>query len=181
MRTNRILNTILFFMPFLLLQCSNDIEELTFEDFDQNGNMFITLEEFQEVFADYYYGSWNPDNAEYLKDDDFLQATYRIWDEDKDEKLTEEEYTRGFDYSYGNYIVNDFEGLDSDRDGYIGYNEYSIALMETSFYLDWDIHNDKKLDEEDLAAGIFAQWDIDQSGLIEIDEFKRYKDYYLNA
>ncbi len=176
-----LITTYIFLSAFILFNGCQQTGDLTFEDFDKNNNMYITLDEFQETFSEHYYSKWNPENKESVEEDALLMATYRIWDNDKNDKLSKEEYTMGFDHDYGNYILDDFKSIDENKDGYIGYNEYSVALQETSFYLDWDIHNDNEINEEDLATRVFSRWDIDQSGLLEIDEFKEFQDYYLKV
>jgi len=165
---------------FLFYNCEQQ-KDITFSGFDKNDNNYITLDEFQEAFANHYYSRWNPENKETVEEDDLLRATYRMWDTDKNQNLDEEEYTIGFDHDYGNYILDDFENIDENHDGYIGYNEYSVALQETSFFLDWDIHKDNTINEEDIASRVFSRWDIDQSGLLEIDEFNEFKEYYLKV
>ena len=176
-----ILKPFLFLLPVVMLTTScNREENLTFQDFDTDSDGIISPQEFEAVFTANYYDDWNREDDEYLDDEDFYHGTYYMWDQDEDNTLSHEEWIMGYDHYYGNYIFDDYEGIDVDGDGFIEYEEYSNVLGDTDYYLNWDTDASEYLDEEELANGVFRIWDIDNSGLIEKDEFAKFDSYYLD-
>lgn len=153
---------------------------LVFEDFDENEDNLISPEEFVEEFTDSYYDDWNNTDNHYLDDEDFYTVTFKVWDVDDDEKLSEEEWNKGYDYHYGNYVTHSYSDIDVDDDGYIQYVEYDEYLNDGDYFSDWDLNQNANLDEEELARGIFNHWDIDKSGFLEHDEYEEFDTYYLD-
>ncbi len=175
------LKRILTLPLILLLSMACDREEnLTFQDFDTDNDGFISQQEFEAVFTANYYDDWDREDDDYLDDEDFYYGTYYMWDQDDDELLSEEEWIMGYDHYYGNYIFDDYEGIDVDGDGFIEYEEYSNVLGDTDYYLNWDADASEYLNEEELATGVFQIWDVDNSGLIEKDEYAQFDSYYLD-
>lgn len=156
-------------------------EDLNFADFDRNGDGLIQQIEFTEVFTIHYYDDWNLEDDEYLDDEDFYSSVFKVWDENSDDVLSREEWTGGYDYYYGNYVVVvDYEEVDRDQSGQVSIEEYNDWAFGTSFYNDWDTDKDKNLSEAELARGLFNIWDTDNSGTIEKDEFKEFESTYLD-
>ena len=176
MKTNTI---IIFFIIALSFSCNRN-EELTFGDFDKNGNDQIERKEFVDVFVKNYYDDWNNKNNEYLDDEDFYMSTYALWDENNDELLSKEEWSTGYDHYYGQYINDDFEKLDKNTDGYIDHNEFLNAVARTDIFVDWDIDASKYINEKELAVGVFENWDLDNSNSLERKEFEQFEKYYLD-
>jgi len=164
---------------FLTLGC-NRTTDLTFFDFDKDGNNLISKQEFKDVFTANFYDDWNNDDDEYLDDEDFYLSVYEIWDIDEDRLLSEEEWLMGYDYYYGDYILTDYDAIDIDDDGFIEYEEYTGVLDDTDFYVQWDLDASEYLSEEELANGVFERWDVDNSGKLEMDEYNDFDMYYLD-
>ena len=179
MKNYKTVLTWLISILFVVMAC-NRVENLTFDDFDKDNDGLIDMNEFQETFTANYYDDWDRDDDPYLDDEDFHTGVYNIWDADDDQLLSEEEWLYGFDYYYGNYVITDFDDMDVDDDDQISYSEYYDALSETNFYSDWDIDDDKHLSEEELAVGVFSIWDVDNSGLLEPNEYEEFDAYYLD-
>ncbi len=119
------------------------------------------------------------DNEGLFDDNDFYESTYDVWDTNDDDLLSEDEWNYGYDYSYGNYIYDDYETIDQNRNGSIDYDEYQNTLGKSTYYSDWDMNKDNKLNNQELARMVFNNWDYDNSNFIENDEFQDLKDYYL--
>jgi hypothetical protein len=175
----KILNIFLSLLVLLTIAC-NRTTNLTFSDFDTNSNNSIEKEEFMEVFTNNFYNDWNNDDNQYLDDEDFYLSVYDIWDTDNDMLLSKDEWFLGYDYYYGDFILTNYDAIDLDGDGLIDYNEYTGVLRDTEFYTQWDIDASEYLSEEELAAGVFNIWDIDNSNALELDEYTEFDLYYLD-
>lgn len=156
------------------------MDNLTFSDWDENGDGLITRSEFVDRFTANYVDDWNVVDDEHLDDEDFYRTTYGIWDEDDDELLSEQEWMFGYDYYYGDYILDDYVGIDADGDGFIEYTEYYDALSGTDYYSEWDVDEDMYLNEYELARMVFNNWDYDDSNFIEKDEYEEFDTFYLD-
>lgn len=155
-------------------------DDLVFEDWDKNGDGLITRSEFVDMFTANYVDDWNVVDDAHLDDEDFYRTSYHIWDEDKDTLLNEQEWMLGYDYYYGDYILDDYEGIDADGDGYIEYTEYYDALRGNDYYPEWDVDEDMYLNEHELARMVFNNWDYDDSNFIEKDEYEEFDTFYLD-
>lgn len=176
---NLISKTVLIILSVIVSASCSRREDLSFNDWDKDNDNLINKTEFIDVFSSNYYDDWDQNDNAYLDDEDFLTSTFRVWDEDENEYIEEEEWVVGFDYMYGDYIIDDYEAIDTDNDGYIEYLEYEAALAPSTFYFDWDFNSDGEVDAEELAMGIFDIWDKDNSQYIEPDEYAEFDSYYL--
>ena len=172
--------TISGLMALLMLSGCNRETNLGFTDFDLNENNEIDKLEFTEVFTDNFYQDWNKTDDEYLDDDEFHQVVYNVWDADGDNRLTEDEWTMGYDYYYGAHVIVDYDKIDLNKDNYLVMNEFENILTGTNFFVEWDTDKNLQIDENELAEGVFERWDIDNSGKLEQDEFAEFDSYYLD-
>ncbi len=180
MRLNRfILSYVTSFLLIVFVGCDRTTN-LAFEDFDKNDNDLISYSEFEEVFTSNYYDDWNQKEDEYLDDEDFYLSVYGIWDLDDDELLSEAEWIEGYDYYYGDYIIQGYDAIDIDGDGFIEYVEYKDVLDGTKFFVDWDVDASEYLSEDELAQGVFNIWDLDGDNMLDNDEFYQFDSYYLD-
>ncbi|MFP4060041.1 MAG: hypothetical protein ACOCXD_00500 [Bacteroidota bacterium] len=166
-------------IAILIMACKREVE-LSFNDFDKNGNDQVERREFVDVFVKHYYDDWNTKDNEYLDDEDFYMSTYMLWDENNDDLLSREEWTMGYEHYYGQYIDDEFEELDKDVNGYIDYNEFLNAIAKTDIFADWDIDASRYINEKELAVGVFENWDIDSSNTLDKHEFEQFDEYYLD-
>lgn len=168
------------FLAAILMAASPVSESLTFKDWDKDGNDLISRSEFVEVFTKNYVDDWNVIDDEYLDDEDFYHVTYAMWDVDNDNLLSKEEWQYGYDYYYGDYILDDYVAIDTDGDGFIEYQEYYDVLYPTQYYTVWDVDEDTYLSELELARLVFNNWDINDNNFLELDEYQKFDSYYLD-
>jgi len=168
------------FLTIFLMSASPESENLTFGDWDKDSNDLISRSEFVEVFTMNYVDDWNVIDDDHLDDEDFYRVTYSIWDVDNDEMLSEEEWQYGYDYYYGDYILDDYVAIDTDGDGFIEYQEYYDVLYPTEYYMVWDVDEDTYLSELELARLVFNNWDINDNNFLELDEYQNFDSYYLD-
>ena len=117
--------------------------------------------------------------AAVLDDTDYYENTYDVWDEDDNDLLDKNEYNLGYDYSYGDYVVSDFNSVDTDGDGYVDYTEYETSVADTDMFNEWDMDKDQTLSDNEISRMVFNNWDYDNSNFIEKKEWEEFKDYYL--
>ncbi len=174
-----------------------------FKDWDKDNNNLISRNEFVDRYSNDYSKDWKSDpmndqqnfdknepvenqqstmneGSDRFNDNDFYESSYRIWDKNKDNRLSEDEWRYGYDMSYGDYLDDDYAGIDTNHDGYLDYNEYHNSLGNTSYYSDMDVNRDNSLDNKEVSDMVFNDWDKDSSGYIEADEYDEYGDSFLN-
>lgn len=153
-------------------------ENLSFSDWDKNGDKLISRSEFVDVFTREYYDDWNTTDDEYLDDEDFYTRVYSLWDADEDALLTEEEWTAGYELHYKDYTDDDFIAIDTDGDGYIDYNEFFEVMGDTDYYISWDVDADAYLNQWELARFVFNNWDTNNSNFIDPEEYAYFDIYF---
>lgn len=151
------------------ISCQN----MSFADFDADGDNAIEQQEFRSVFMDHYTDDWNLKDNAGLDDEDFYNRTYFILDQDNDNLLVRDEWDVGYDYYYGDWLVDDFIVYDLNRDNYISREEYLEALYDTDYFITWDIDRNTYLSDAELADAVFQTWDTDESGTMNRTEFGR--------
>ncbi|MDN3687566.1 EF-hand domain-containing protein [Cyclobacterium jeungdonense] len=169
------------FIILMMFSTSLFAQNLNFSDFDKDDDGWIEKEEFRTVFTANYWDDWNNVDNSYLDDEDFYTFNYALIDTDDDDLLTEEEWTYGYDYYYGDYLkdgYDSFEAYDVDGDGYIEYTEYYDGLYDTDYYVTWDIDKDTYLSQEELAENVFENWDLNDTGLMSRSEFYNFDGFY---
>ena len=110
----------------------------------------------------------------------FYESSYNMWDADNDNRLNEDEWQSGYDYSYGDYFNDDFNSYDTDKDGYFEYQEYYNSFGNTDYYSNWDKNKDNSLDNNEYSDMVFDSWDRDHNGYIDENEYNDYSSSYLS-
>lgn len=176
------LRTVIFMMlisPFITVSAQEPVD-LTYSDWDKDGNGLISRSEFIGVFREHYYDDWNNKDNKYLDDEDFFHISFVMWDTDDDSLLSENEWIDGFEYYYEGYAANDFIIKDLDNDGMIEQDEFVDVLDDTDFFEAWDFDADQHLTELEIARGVFNNWDKDDSNFIDPKEYDGFDSFYLD-
>lgn len=156
-------------------------ENLTFEDWDHDDDYVIEYHEFEDEFTEHYVDDWNNYDDDHLDDEDFMHATYRIFDRNDDEKLSFNEWMFGYNYYYDDYlIIDDVHSYDLNNDQYISYEEYTDALNTSGYYVDLDVDDDTFLNQFELANAVFNNWDVNNSHTLSKSEYEQFDDFYLD-
>ncbi|MDZ7756839.1 hypothetical protein [Rhodohalobacter sp.] len=153
-------------------------QNVSFSDFNDDGNENIDMQEFKDTFTAYFMDDWdNTDNAG-LDDEDFYLFTYDMIDTDDDDLINSAEWDVGYDYYYGEVLEDDLVVYDLDGDGYISYMEYNTAVVDTDYYATLDVDADTFLDQEELAESVFNTWDTNEDMELSKGEFINFDLYY---
>lgn len=118
-------------------------------DWDTDRNDQLARNEFDGRF-DTVYDRWDADRNRSLSRDELADTWYDLWDNNNDNLVDEQEWTRATK-------AWDFEG--------IAYNGWR----------DWDIDNDGRLLENEFDqrfGGIYDRWDMDRNNALTRDEFR---------
>ncbi len=180
MMNSKIKNSIIFFftMMFTSILYAQDIE-VDFYEWDSNNNELISRSEFNEHFTSTFETNWRLNEQGAVSGDDLYPATYQIWDVDGDQMLSEDEWLYGYDFNFGDYVLDDYNAVDTDKDGFVDYVEFYETMQETDYQAMYDVDGDNTISRYELSRAIFNSWDYDDSNFIEKDEFDRFKNYYL--
>lgn len=153
-------------------------QNLSYSDFNDDGNEHIDMQEFKDSFTAYYIDDWDNTDNEGLDDEDFYLYTYDMIDTDDDDLLSSAEWDIGYDYYYGDYVDDDYTVYDLDEDGYISYDEYEDAVIDTDYYDVWDVDSDMYLSQNELAESVFNTWDTNDDMELNNEEFIDFDLYY---
>jgi hypothetical protein len=177
----KIRNTLLTALSILFIGQLTAQEDLTFDDWDHDDDYLIEYHEFEDEFTENYVDDWNNYDDEHLDDEDFMHATFRIFDRNDDDMLSISEWMFGYNYYYDEYlIIDDVRSYDLNNDQYISYEEYTDALNTTEYYAELDVDDDTFLNQFELANAVFNNWDVDNSHTLTKAEYERFDEFYLD-
>jgi Ca2+-binding EF-hand superfamily protein len=145
-------------------------QQMSFNDFDVDGDHKIEKGEFIDVFTDNYLEDWDQDDDDKIDREDFYKTTYAMFAGD-DEKIERQEWDRTYVYYYDDYLMDDFVFYDLDNDGMIEYAEYRDAMADADYFLVYDVDRDMKLSEDEVAEALFEEWDLNNNGILNEAEY----------
>lgn len=106
-------------------------------------------------------------------------SAYETWDTDRDEFLSEDEFTTTYtdvDY-YGTWDANNDGFIDETEWGTGVGNYYPAYNYETNGNFDtWDLNDDNVLDQDEFISKNYTLWDTNKDGRIEMAEYEEW--YY---
>lgn len=150
-----------------------------FDDWDQDRNHFISLEEFHDAFKQSeYWSKWDINNDGWLNKDEFKNIVFRFWDKNGDGLIERDEW---FDATPVWFGINDhgsFEDWDENNNTFIEKgDEFDQRIDFYKLYDIWDLNNDNKVDFEDFVNFSYVVWD--ESKDEHIDKKEWGKNYAL--
>ena len=156
-----------FFSPFLMAQ---DMQENNVDKGDIDKNAFA-----ETIATIGYIADWNTTAEGVYDDPELYVTTYKIWDRDENQELSEQEWTRGVDYYIMDYDENeygDFQKWDADRSGVVDVNELATAMKAAGFFK--ADQADTNVSAEGMEDATLVLWDEDNDALIEKIEYGSY-------
>ncbi len=185
---------------------THDTKNPAFKDWDTDNDNNISKSEFGDRYSKDYTHYWHgntvnsTDNnktgvkngksdmnskngmntANSYTDDDFYHSTYNMWDTNRDQWLSEDEWKDGLDSSYKNYVKDDFKTIDKNGDGRLDFNEYHNSLVNSDYYSKYDKDRNKSLDDNEVSDMVFDSWDRDKNNWIDENEYNTYRKNYLD-
>jgi hypothetical protein len=156
-----------------------DTGSASFADLDTDGDGTLDETEYA-AFYDYDYTAWDIDEDGVLDEDEFYTVNFANADTDDDDAISEEEWNIGYTTMYNPYIEDDFATLDSDGDGILDSEEWGAGFADTDWFGVYDENTDTFIDDTELSTGFYNDWDTDDDGFIDEDEFNVYSPYYYS-
>ncbi|AKD05193.1 hypothetical protein POKO110462_21740 [Pontibacter korlensis] len=155
-------------------------DEAITKDNDANAGVMDNwdTDKFNESFAtNNYYDEWDEDNDEKLTEEEFYTSFYTIWDQDDNNEINEQEWTTATnDFGIQN---QSWSSWDANGDGKLEEEEFRKSMTSTNLHQSWDKNQDKMIDEQEYTSGVFALWDDNGDGSLGGDEYnERYVRYY---
>jgi len=177
---NRSIGPALIIATLLFLVTPAFAQNLTFMDFDKNGDEQIDQKEFEKLFADSFWDDWiyEPSSESGLNEQAFYRSAFNQVDIDDDDLVSKQEWKHGYGHYYGGEIADDFDAYDLNNDQYISYSEYSKAMTDKRYFSTWDTNYDAYADAVEVATAIFNQWDQNSNGSWDAEEFKEFDTFY---
>jgi hypothetical protein len=111
--------------------------------------------------------------------ENFYEVDFEVWDINDDELLSEEEWTKGHEYLYSDFVNKNFKEIDLDNDGYLAFKEYRSSLSETNYYYKWDINKNHAVGESELASVVFDVVDTNRDGIISEEEYNDFELHFF--
>ena len=172
--------TSILIISFPGLMFLNAQEDLTFSDFDVDGNSLITRTEFINVFTDNFIDDWDNVDNEYLDDEDFFRIVYKIWDVDNDDVLSIDEWTNAYESFFGDYLVVEQDVLNIGNERPMVYQEFHKIIDDADIFEELDFDKDSRINRIELARAIFNHYDKNESNFLELNEYLEFDAYFMD-
>jgi hypothetical protein len=62
---------------------------------------------------------------------------------------------------------------DTDKDGYLSYDEVATGLKDLNFFETWDTDKNNQISKAELTEGVKVLWDINKDNVVTVAEFER--------
>ena len=135
--------------PLLAGAQQSEVQTRTYS-YDVNHDGFIQPEE----LTTYLYTRYDTNGDGYLGDEEWKVTTTNLY------------------RPYKDVDFNTYTFWDEDKDNRINNAELAALLKKTDLYARWDLNRDKMLDNEEFERATFAAYDVDDSGTLDIEEWK---------
>lgn len=150
-----------------------------FADFDENSDGFLDEGEVSGIYEN-NFNVWDADNDGTLNEEEFLNTTFTNTDTNNDDQISQEEWDTGYAAFFGNWTEDDFATFDEDGDGMLDNDEWNNVFADSEWFETFDEDNNSMLTEEEWDTGLFNDWDTDDSGMIDENEFNVFNPFVSN-
>lgn len=151
-----------------------------FGEYDTNRDSSIDRTEFYKKYGQ-DFSQWDINQDGNVDPRELNDYTFDRLDVDSDRNLTPEEWERGYDDIFGNYLDDrNFDRYDLDRNQNITYDEFDRSMRATYIYSDIDTNRDRRIDSDELNEEVFTRMDRNQDGTIDETEFDATGSYYTH-
>lgn len=121
------------------------------------------------------FSTWDSNRDSSLNTPEFYLTTFSKADLNNDERVSREEWSKGFQVTYGDYAhEDDFDLFDTDEDGFLSSEEWSDGFDDSEWFDDFDENDDDLISNDEWDKGIFQDWDENEDGYLDEEEFNNY-------
>ena len=145
-----------------------------FAHYDTNDNGSLDVQEVSETYPDNFTDFWDTDGDGFLSKEEFYSTTLKNTDIDMDEHVSEDEWSDGYTSMYSNWAEDSFSMFDESQNAFLNVDEWNQIFSESQWFETYDADNDTNVTEEEWDTGVFGDWDTDDDGQIDEDEFYKY-------
>ncbi len=158
----------------------DDTDGQAFSDFDTNQDGFLDADEIGDTYQN-DFTTWDVDADGGLNEEEFSNTTFANTDVDDDDFIDEDEWDQGFSSMYGNYVDDtDFATFDTDADGGLSAEEWNAGFADTEWFTTYDADADTSVTETEWNTGLYTDWDVNNDGVIDENEYNAFRVYTDN-
>ena len=144
--------------------------------YDENGDGTLDLNEVSKTYVNHFH-FWDSEGDGYLTRQEFYDIQFYNADSDYNTEISLEEWNEGYLRMFGNWANKDFSAFDEDKNGKLSWNEWNKFFEESEWFETYDTNSDNLITEQELNEGYFGDWDLNDDGKIDEDEFNNYQPY----
>ncbi|MEP6259930.1 MAG: EF-hand domain-containing protein [Gillisia sp.] len=142
-----------------------------FAYFDTNKNGSLDVEEVSETYSVESIYS----NSSAITNFKFYSVMFHSTDTDYyDSGITQAEWSQGYLRMFSNWAQDNFSVYDLNKNSFLDLDEWSEIFNESEWFEGYDTNSDKMLTKEELNKGLFGDWDLNNDGEINEEEFVNY-------
>ena len=143
-----------------------------FEYYDNNGDGYLGVDEilrtYPNAFDFYDKDHLIPDEFYFMM---FLSTNTNYYDDG----ITEAEWKDAHSRMFHNWAEDKFSDFDKDENEFMDYEEWQEIFEESVWFKNYDTNSNNLLSKEEMNIGFFMDWDLNNDGKIDNDEFTHYR------
>jgi hypothetical protein len=152
----------------------------TFASADANTDMRVEQDELGTVLQGLDRSPWDLDDSGTIEPAETRTYLFQRLDPDGDNRMRTGTLDVVLDRWYGERDVPAGEAWDTDSDGWVTPSEFEAQAERLRGGV-WDTDGDGAVIDQELAAGVFQTWDLDDSGYLDQYEYDYGRDEVIGA
>ncbi|MEP6259931.1 MAG: EF-hand domain-containing protein [Gillisia sp.] len=148
--------------------------------FDRNEDGTLDLEEFSETYPNYFQDIWDADGDGYLDKEEFYNTHFINADYDWNNEISLGEWNEGHLRMFANWTDKEFSVYDEDKNGKLSKEEWNKIFEASEWFETYDADSNNLVTQIELHNGFFNDWDLNNDGKIDEEEYNKYYPYVSN-
>lgn len=143
--------------------------------YDTNEDGYLNIDEILNTYpsAFEHYG------MDHITLDQFNFLMYYSTTQDINNAITEEAWNEGYLRMYRNWADDNFSDFDLDENNFLNLEEWQEIFKESGWFEFYDTNSNSLLTEAELNTGLFSDWDLNNDGTLDENEFDHYRPFAL--